>query len=217
MALWPLFRHGKGRRRDKRRPFEHPEHPAPAAPGDPIVLGGRTFRPIGESTVEHDYGFIALVRGMGLTSPSARAHEAPEELALRLLGEIIGSGKAMDALGYLLVPDGTPSEAWTPELGRQTAAFLAKLTRPEDKALVRSLTLSLLHDFFALGLGSWAISQTSSQPTGESMTAGPSPAKTNGGASGAGSSAPSRKATGNERVLSRRGRFAKPSSPTGRD
>jgi hypothetical protein len=169
MGLLDLL-HLRGRRRDTRRPFSQ----KPAKPGAPLVLGGRTFRPIGESTVEHDYLFIGLVRELGLDDPRLLPSETPEQFAMRLLTDVIASGRALDALGYLLTPVDVESEEWTPEIGSETVEFIGKLVDPADKALIRGLTLGFLSDFFERGLGSWALSTASSGEPTAAKSASPS-------------------------------------------
>jgi len=122
--------------------------------GEVHTLGGHTFEVIGESTVEHDLRFMGLVRLAGLDLPSMKEGETPAEFALRLLGEILASGHALSMLGCLLVPEGTASEDWTPDLERETAGFLGRLVQAEDKEKVNRLVISLLVDFFESGLGS---------------------------------------------------------------
>jgi len=122
-------------------------------------LGGRAFVHVGESTVEHDYTFLALQTAAGLDVFDMQVGESPEVFAERLVRQVIASGKALPLLGCLLVPEPTDSqkpagEAWTPEMGEKTARFLGTLTAEKDKAQVRSLIATLLIDFFQSGLAS---------------------------------------------------------------
>lgn len=129
------------------------------------VLGGRAFRSIGESTIQHDYTFMGMVREAGLDRPTLEPGETPQDFAARLLGEILSSGRAFDLLGVLLIPEGMEDTDWTPELGEETAAHLAHLTEPDDKAKVNGLVLSTLIDFFQTGLASY-LSLIQSSPAG---------------------------------------------------
>jgi hypothetical protein len=169
MGLLGLIRM-RGRQRETRRPFSQ----KPAKPGAPLVMGGRTFRPIGESTVEHDFRFMALLRDLGLDDPHRLSSETPAQFAVRLLNDLMASGRALEALGYLLIPEGVESEDWTVAVGQETAAFLGQLSKPGDKAQVRALTLSFLIDFFERGLGSWALSPSSSEELVKSRRSSPS-------------------------------------------
>lgn len=139
----------------------------------PHLLGGRRFSVIGESTVEHDLTFMGLLRKAGLDMPTLREGELPKDFATRLLGDLLGSGKACELLGCLLIPEGVESEDWTPELGQETAEHIGHLTSAADKQKVNQLILSALVDFFESGLASLAATRASSYAEG--AKAGPSP------------------------------------------
>ena len=133
------------------------------------VLGGRTFVPVSESTVEHDYHFLALLHRAGLGDVELLPGETGGVFAERILRQVIASGQVRPLLGCLLVPEpaaGTPTrppgELWTPEMGQDTARYLGGLIEEQDKAMVRSLVISLLIDFFQSGLSSLRASATSS-------------------------------------------------------
>ncbi len=122
------------------------------------VLGGRTFLPLRESTVEQDFRFLALVKRARIDEVVMHPGERPEAFARRLLEATIESGVILDLLGCLLIPedcapqDRDPGEVWTPEMGQETARFLGQLRDANDKAQVRSLVLSLLVCFFESGI-----------------------------------------------------------------
>jgi len=147
------------------------------------VLAGRTFLALGESTVDQDFHFLALVRRARIDEVTIEAGESPEAFARRLLEATVESGTILDLLGCLLVPeeaaprDRDPGEAWTREMGEETARFLGRLREPEDKARIRSLVLSLLASFFETGIVSLWTSKTSSSdeaiPTATAEKAGP--------------------------------------------
>lgn len=125
------------------------------------VLGGRTFLSVTESTVEHDLYFHGIAGRAGLRFEK-RDDEGADEFAARILEETVQSGKALDLLGCLLVPEEVGAEGWTPEEARKTAAFIGQLRGEEDKARVRALILSLLIGFFGCGLASIRTSPRSS-------------------------------------------------------
>lgn len=136
------------------------------------ILGGRTFLTIRESTVEQDFRFLALVKRARIDEITMAPGEAPEGFARRLLEATIQSGTILDLLACLLVPeeaaprDRDPGEAWTREMGEETARFLGRLRDPSDKARIRSLVLSLLLSFFESGIVSlW----TSTMSSGEAI------------------------------------------------
>jgi hypothetical protein len=130
------------------------------------VLGGRTFLSVTESTVEHDLYFHGIAGRAGLRFEK-HEEESVEAFSARILAETIQSGKALELLGCLLVPEEIGVEGWTPEEARRTAAFIGQLRGEEDKARVRALILSLIIGFFGCGLASvWTSPRSSSgRPT----------------------------------------------------
>ena len=182
------------------------------------TLGGRTFLPLRESTVEQDFRFLALIKRARVDEVVMQPGESPEAFARRLLEVTIESGVILDLLGCLLVPedvaprDRDPGEVWTPQVGEETARFLGQLRDPRDKAEVRSLVLSLLVSFFENGIVSLWTSPTSCveaipNPESNQMP----PAGTDPGPSSSGSSP---RATTTEPSGSSAGRFESPSPPT---
>ena len=154
------------------------------------VLGGRTFLTVKESTVEQDFHFLALVKRTRIDEITLEPGEGPEAFARRLLEATVESGAILDLLGCLLVPvevtpqDRDPGEAWTREMGEETARFLGSLRGAADKATIRSLVLSLLVSFFESGIVSlWtstmssdeAIPNTTATATGSRGAMAPGP------------------------------------------
>jgi len=127
-----------------------------------IGIGGRTFVPVRNSTIEHDFWLMAHIRGAGLDRIAIGEGEAPDDFAVRLLGEVIDSGRIFPILGGLFLPEGTSSLDWTPEVAEETAAFLKRISEPQDKLEVQKQVISLLIDFFQSGLASLRISRKSS-------------------------------------------------------
>jgi hypothetical protein len=148
--------------------------------GEKHVLGGRTFVSVTESTVEHDLYFHGLAGRAGLRFEKSE-HESAADFAARILEEVVQSGKTLELLGCLMVPEEVGAERWSPEEARTTATFIGQLRGEEDKARVRALILSLLMDFFRCGLASIWTSPRSSQSQPErnrsaiptAMAAGP--------------------------------------------
>lgn len=128
-----------------------------------IRIGGRTFVPVKNSTIEHDFWLMAHIRGAGLDRIAIGEDEAPDDFAVRLLGEVIDSGRIFPILGGLFLPEKTSSLNWTPEVAEETAAFLKKLSDPGDKAQIQQQVVSLLLSFFQSGLASLRISRKSSE------------------------------------------------------
>jgi hypothetical protein len=155
---------------------------------DHFVLRGRLFDPIGDSTIEHEvYLHSALKRAGLFPLPEKKAGETHEEYALRLLNELLACGDLFPLLGGLLIPTGTASEQWTPELAAETAAHLKTVTDPGEKRTVRNLIVSLMLDFFSDGIASSLISPISSATSPEIRADDPA-ARLAGTANGASSS-----------------------------
>lgn len=182
------------------------------------TIGGRTFLPLRESTVEQDFRFLALIKRARIDEVVMQPGESPEVFARRLLEATIESGVILDLLGCLLIPedcapqDRDPGEVWNSEVGRETAQFLGGLRDPRDKAQVRSLVLSLLVCFFESGIVSLWNSTTSfaeaipNSKTGQQNQEGTAP--------GPNSSESSPRATTTGPSGSSAGRCESPSHPT---
>ena len=132
------------------------------------ILGGRTFLTVKESTVEQDFRFIALVKRARLDEVTFETGESPEAFARRLLEAAVESEAMLELLGCLLVPEEEaqrgrdPGESWTLEMAEETARFLGGLRKPEDKAKIHGLVLSLLIPFVESGIVPLRTSMTSS-------------------------------------------------------
>ncbi len=148
----------RGRREDE------PKRPLPQQ-ADAIALGGRRFVQLTESTVEHDFRMMALLREVGLDRPMRLEDETPADYGGRLLRDLISSDRALDVLGHLLVPEGVAPRDWTVEMAKETAAFLGGLVHPDDKQRIYALTLEFLLGFFQLELDSLRRSPPSSGRT----------------------------------------------------
>lgn len=136
-----------------------------------ITLGGRAFVSVGESTLAHDIRFVELVAKAGLSAFSLRDGEPAEDFARRLMDQLMATGRALDLLACLMVPEpeeGTaPGSTWTLDLAAETARFLGALTDPGDKGQIHALLAELLRDFFESGLVSLTSSRPSSPGPGE--------------------------------------------------
>ncbi len=127
-----------------------------------IRIGGRTFIPVRDSTIEHDFWLMAHIRGAGLDRIAIGDGEAPDDFAVRILAEVISSGRIFPILGGLFLPEKISPLDWTPAVAEETAAFLRKISDPADKAVIQQQVVSLLLSFFQTGLASLTISRKSS-------------------------------------------------------
>lgn len=117
-----------------------------------ITLGGRKFRAIVESTVEHDIEVRALMHEAGFDMLAKRKDESADDFVVRMLGQMAASRKDADFAAALLVPSDLDDVEWNPEVAAMTAAFIKKLTAQDDKLVLRSLTIELLGGFISAGL-----------------------------------------------------------------
>lgn len=118
-----------------------------------ITLGGRTFVKLTkDSTVQHDLWLMQRASEAGLTTAQIWSGETPEAYAARLLDMAIKSGTVLEMLGGLLLPEGKKPEEWTPEMAVETGKHLGHIRDPDEKKAVNGLILSLLIDFFSIGL-----------------------------------------------------------------
>jgi hypothetical protein len=136
-----------------------------------IELGGRKFRAIENSTIEHDLTAMRMLAEAGLDKVAQRAGESYDDFAVRVLSQVISSGKAFDLIGTFIIDAEKPDSEWTPESAQKIARGISKLTSPSDKLQVRNLVVTLLVGFSQAGLLSFATSRTSS--TEEAVAARP--------------------------------------------
>ena len=142
---------------------------------DHLEIGGQKWRAVKRSTIEHDFWMMKHIHEAGLDAVRLRPGEKPDEFAVRLLHEIISSGKAFILLGGMLLPETIPDEHWTPERAEQTAAFLRGLSADEDKAAIKSSVIWLLTGFLETGLRSYVDSATASTAGNQPQPEPPQP------------------------------------------
>ena len=153
--------------------------PAPAQKR--IVLAGRAFVPVGESTVEHDLEVMRLVRAAGLEGLDA---STGDEFAYAALGAFVAAGTLPALVACLILPEehaprrpgglarlleragivrrAATRGGWSPEVQMETAAFLRQLDDPADKNQFYGLVALLLVPFLNGALRSWLPSPRSS-------------------------------------------------------
>lgn len=128
-----------------------------------IELDGRTFGKLcSGSTVQHDLWLMQRATESGLATARKWSGETDDAFAARMMEMAIKSGLILEMLGGLLLPEGKGPEDWTPDMALSTATFLGAITEPHEKSKVNGLILSLLIDFFSVGLSSSESSQRSS-------------------------------------------------------
>ena len=117
-----------------------------------MKLGGREFDVIASGTIEWDVTLLNLLSACGLADVTLHAGETPDGLAFRVFRTLMSSGSVFEILGCVLTPAGTDPFKWTPELMKETSAFLRKLHAKEDKDEIRAQINSLIAGFFRQGL-----------------------------------------------------------------
>lgn len=132
-----------------------------------LKLGGREFDVISSSTIEWDVTLLNLVQGCGLADVTMHAGEDAEGLAKRVFRSLMGSPSVFEILGCVLIPAGTDPLAWEPQMMREQANFLRKLSTPEDKAAINQHIRNIVAGFFLQGIVSVRTFPTaSSSPNG---------------------------------------------------
>lgn len=169
------------------------------SPQQPVVLAGRRFVPVGESTVEHDGEVMRLLRRAGV---SFERSGVGEEFAYEVLATLVETNTLLPLVACMIVPEAAAPRrpgrfvrflervgilersavrgGWSPEVAAETVAFLKQLDEPEDKTKVYALVAALLVPFLNGALRSWRPSPRSS---GSPPAAAPDP---NGSSSSAG-------------------------------
>ncbi len=88
--------------------------------------------------------------------------ESADEYAKRFLLKAVSDPNVFELLGGLLMPAAIDSVHWSPEMAAQTAAFLAHVTAPSDKHIVKVQITEAVTSFFVAGVNSQRSSQRSS-------------------------------------------------------
>lgn len=129
---------------------------------DVIKIGGVEWRPLENSTMEHD-GFMNRHLALaGLPDGGPGKGEAQADYAQRLMVKVAISESLFDILGGLLIPHPMADSEWTPEMAKKTADFMRKVSRPEDKNAIYNCIFSLVSGFFHAGLSYSGASMTAS-------------------------------------------------------
>jgi hypothetical protein len=131
-----------------------------------MTIGGREWKAITNSTLEHDFWTMGQIRAAGLDRVVIEEGEKVEEFFLRIQREAINHGRAFLLLGGFLMPAEVDPLDWSEEMAIETANFFRKLTDPADKRVVQLQFASMLAGFFANGLASLMTSRKSSEEAG---------------------------------------------------
>lgn len=114
--------------------------------------------------MDRDVYVMGLVRAIGLDELPILTGESPQQYAVRLLSHLLQREEVFRLMGGLILPEELEDLAWSRAVGAETAAFLAGLTEPADKAAVTDILIGVLVPFLQSGLVSLTRSAASSSP-----------------------------------------------------
>ncbi|WP_263418670.1 hypothetical protein [Terriglobus albidus] len=127
-----------------------------------IVVRGRKYKHIGESTLRHDIFTEAQMLKAGVSRMELMPGESADEFAQRLLRTAYANTDIFLLLGCLLIPEEMKSLDWTEETAKETALFLGAVVDKEDKLTVRAQVVSAFQGFIEAGLVSLTLSASAS-------------------------------------------------------
>ncbi len=133
----------------------------PRAP-DRYTVAGKVYEPVGPTSILHDVKAEALARRLGFYD-EVGPDESFEDAARRKVKKVNESGQILDLLGFIVVPAGTPPEAWTEALATQTTTDLGYVAAPADRSKVQALLQEAISYFFAFARRSSTGSPSSSR------------------------------------------------------
>lgn len=133
---------------------------------DEFTFAGKPFRAITDGTIQWDDATMREIRAARLDSTPMMVGETAERYALRLLDELLLSGRALPLIGCLVIPADIADEDWTPKIAEETSRFVGKCKGKEDREEYRLLLTSAMISFLESGLASLKTLETSS-PAGE--------------------------------------------------
>lgn len=128
-----------------------------------VRLGGRLFNIVHYEaiTVLNEHYIMKLIRSTGLDRvlPLENAEESDEAYMMRVHAAVVDTLQLPQLLAGYLLPAGKGEEDWTLQMASETAAYIGKLSAPEDKSEIHRLGLLVTFDFFRAGIDSLRHSQ----------------------------------------------------------
>ncbi len=143
-----------------------------------VKLGGRLFSVVNFDaiTVRNEHYVMREIAGSELDTVLPAPGEEDTAYMLRLHARVIASLRLPELLAGYLLPAGKLETDWTEAMAAETARLIAGLTTPEDRAEVHRLGLSVVMDFFRVGLASMQTFQNAldglASPTPARMSSG---------------------------------------------
>jgi hypothetical protein len=132
-----------------------------AAPYE-VVVSGRRFASVEETTFEQDIYIMRLLEEAGLRK-LAEVFDAGKDnigdIAHQVILTAYTHGRLFSLLGAVMEEEGV---TWTPEVAERNAKFFSQLRSPEDKGALKNSIVAVILGFFVSGLLSSKTSQKSS-------------------------------------------------------
>jgi hypothetical protein len=135
------------------------------APGEPIVLAGRSFRPAVAYTFANDLYVARELAASGVTEAFQAMASTPEldRARAKMVVAAFTSNRLCALLAGILHEDGVK---WREAVAARNADFFAELTDPNDKAALLASLVERIAGFFLSGLASSTTSPNSSSDAG---------------------------------------------------
>ena len=108
-----------------------------------LTLGDKRFQVIDfdRRTVLQDHYVQSVIQQSGIDRLLPDESESDAGFLARVDAALLASGRTVDLIAGLLVPDGQPATEWDRKTAKETAAHIATCTDPDDRELVQQLAL----------------------------------------------------------------------------
>lgn len=126
-----------------------------------IVVSGRSFRAVVETSFKQDLYIMSLVEAAGLNDLASEIDFTSPDLpntAQRVIARAFSKGQLFALLGAVVEEVG---EEWTIEGAKEREVFFGNLRKAEDKKALHSAIVVIILGFFVNGLLSSKTSQVS--------------------------------------------------------
>jgi hypothetical protein len=134
----------------------------------PLNIEGRLFEPMNlrARTFRADAAQARLLGELGMDrSDIAPAEGEPmPDYLLRLNQRLLDTQRIPELLGHYLLPAGKTETDWTPDMARETAAFLEMVQTEESRRLLWELSAEFVFFFLRSNLARLAIFPSYSEP-----------------------------------------------------
>ena len=135
---------------------------------DTITIAGRHFKGASGTTAECDIWNQGLIAKSGLDKLHMMEGESADSFALRVLRTISAGTDIFLLLGGMLLPAESEACDWSPAMAEETAHFLRKCTKPEDKQAINAQITAAIIGFLQAELISIRLIPRSLRPPDQS-------------------------------------------------